>query len=663
MRKNDLQRDKAFRQRLAQKLEVEQPPESYFQAVQDAFASLPDELPVKARPIHQRVLRTCAALAACCVVVAAGAFGLNQVSPQLMESMPGIGQIFQDFNEGREPPVPTPSPTPPSETESQLEQQEVPPFEPISVPSNTGVGELTIQNAWSDGLYLHLELELAAEGIPFDTAYANSISPCDDPYVEGTDTSHLWINNLEAEKIATIENSLGFVWTGESTDGGATPIYAGEWVYRLPQNAAQGPDLSVSLEVPLLYTWYDDTDTYALLDMSFQADFSVTMDTRRTLIWKNAVEDNGVTLEQARVSPTCVTATVQVSNFGSLNSTLLAPLEQLVSGSDRMPLGIYGQLTTPDGTVLAECDSRYLESETFLGSSSPGTVLEDGSTSGTMVFDGIPTGESQVILTLYEYPTGIADAYGAATPMKNRVTAEFTFDLDQGAVYPSQNYLAQGREKLDVLTSAQLDRIPAGENGYICQIPDNSSGTVEITLFTQDLDYRGVTLYWYNGDQIMSMYPSVPSSSYNKFDESYPYYEGDYYTYGEVGLDPAYTNGKTYKALYFRLENTGSMNLTSSATRFALIDNNTGEVLVEDVMRSALGNFDQIFGTSLEEQLYGAAEGEGTASEVLSTPSPSPLPEESVADASSDIGSYSKTRKSGGLGKPAAFCCVIYVTG
>ena len=55
-------------------------------------------------------------------------------------------------------------------------------------------------------------------------------------------------------------------------------------------------------------------------------------------------------------------------------------------------------------------------------------------------------------------------------------------------------------------------------------------------------------------------------------------------------------------------------------------------------MRSALGNFDQIFGTSLEEQHYGATEGEGTASEVLSTPSPSPLPEESVADASSDIG-------------------------
>ena len=97
MRKNDLQRDKAFRQRLAQKLEVEQPPESYFQAVQSAFASLPDELPVKARPIHQRVLRTCAALAACCVVVAAGAFGLNQVSPQLMENLADAGHALHQL--------------------------------------------------------------------------------------------------------------------------------------------------------------------------------------------------------------------------------------------------------------------------------------------------------------------------------------------------------------------------------------------------------------------------------------------------------------------------------------------------------------------------------------------------------------------------------------
>lgn len=158
-------------------------------------------------------------------------------------------------------------------------------------------------------------------------------------------------------------------------------------------------------------------------------------------------------------------------------------------------MGIYGQLTTPDGTVLAECDSRYLESETFLGSSSPGTVLEDGSTSGTMVFDGIPTGESQVILTLYEYPTGIADAYGRSHAHEKPCNGRSSpLTWTKGAVYPSQNYLAQGREKLDVLTSAQLDRIPAGENGYICQIPDNSGGTVEITLFTQDLDYRGVIL-------------------------------------------------------------------------------------------------------------------------------------------------------------------------
>ena len=52
MGKNDLKRDKRFKRHLAQQLQVEQPPKSYLQAVQDAFDSLPDELPVKARPLR-----------------------------------------------------------------------------------------------------------------------------------------------------------------------------------------------------------------------------------------------------------------------------------------------------------------------------------------------------------------------------------------------------------------------------------------------------------------------------------------------------------------------------------------------------------------------------------------------------------------------------------
>ena len=94
MGKNDLKRDKRFKRHLAQQLQVEQPPQSYLQAVQDAFDSLPDELPVKARPLRT-FARACATLAACAVLVAAGAFGLNRANPGLMESLPGVGQLFQ----------------------------------------------------------------------------------------------------------------------------------------------------------------------------------------------------------------------------------------------------------------------------------------------------------------------------------------------------------------------------------------------------------------------------------------------------------------------------------------------------------------------------------------------------------------------------------------
>ena len=119
MGKNDLKRDKRFRKHLEQEFQVDTPPASYFQAVQDALDQLPDELPVKVRPLHQRVLRTCVALAACLVLVVGAAYGVNLVNPVLMESMPGVGQIFQELNHREEQ---NPSPTP--EVESSIPQEE-----------------------------------------------------------------------------------------------------------------------------------------------------------------------------------------------------------------------------------------------------------------------------------------------------------------------------------------------------------------------------------------------------------------------------------------------------------------------------------------------------------------------------------------------------------
>ena len=120
MGKNDLKRDKRFKRHLAQQLQVEQPPQTYLQAVQDAFDSLPDELPVKSRPLRT-FARACATLAACAVLVAAGAFGLNRANPGLMESLPGVGQLFQQLNGTVDLPQETenhslPTPTPPWRT-------------------------------------------------------------------------------------------------------------------------------------------------------------------------------------------------------------------------------------------------------------------------------------------------------------------------------------------------------------------------------------------------------------------------------------------------------------------------------------------------------------------------------------------------------------------
>ena len=71
MKNGDLKREKQFRKRLSQEYGVDQVPPSFFQAVEDTLDNLPDELPVKHRPLRG-VLRTCAALAACALLVTLG---------------------------------------------------------------------------------------------------------------------------------------------------------------------------------------------------------------------------------------------------------------------------------------------------------------------------------------------------------------------------------------------------------------------------------------------------------------------------------------------------------------------------------------------------------------------------------------------------------------
>ncbi len=215
MGKNDLKRDKRFKRHLAQQLQVEQPPQTYLQAVQDAFDSLPDELPVKARPLRT-FGRACATLAACAVLVAAGAFGLNRANPGLMESLPGVGQLFQQLNgtvdlpqetENHSLPTPTPIPQDPSQLEEQQAEERAP-FQPVSVQNDVeATGDsFTVEDAWSDGIYLHLCMTARLS----DPAWQQEeiLFTQTEPYMEDSETFQVTVDGAAAELVTPLENRV-----------------------------------------------------------------------------------------------------------------------------------------------------------------------------------------------------------------------------------------------------------------------------------------------------------------------------------------------------------------------------------------------------------------------------------------------------------------------
>ena len=630
MRKNDLKRDKGIKKRLEREFQVDRPPESYFQAVQDAFDSLPDELPVKVRPLPQRVLRTCAALAACLVLVAVGAFGLNLVSPGLMESMPGVGQIFQELNQTNVEPTPQPE-DPSSLAEVQEDLPAVPPFEPVTFPSASGNSTLTVENAWSDGLYLHLDLLLETWEVPSgENGALASLSPCQTPYDPSSSTALVLESGKSLENLASTDYQLDFLLMSESTGQDGGTLYQASWVYRLPQREEHGAQLDIILDLPGLFL-FDAQYDYTQTALSFSGNFEVTVDASQTFLEETSVESNGITLESVQASPSCVIAQVRIPDFGNVNSTLLAPYDQMVNGGT--PLGVYGQLTTQDGTVLEEenltqyaADSTLLTHQVSLGISAP--------YEGAVVFAAPPQGTSQLILTFYEYPQAFYEQYSSAsdTPVQNRVTAEFTIDLEQRLVYPSQHYQEEGRQLLDYRQGAAATRTPTPENGYICGAPNATGAYLELFFYTTDLDYRPVELVWYDQGQYASSYLSQPEDQYNVSGSGHYYYQDERYSYSELSMDPALTGNVEYKLICFQIYDLGDFSsvLNSPNTRFALMDTETGETLVNDVLIRYMQSMDQVFGTTLMDDFTDRFPEEAIPRIDGASPNPATFGEESA---------------------------------
>lgn len=301
MEKNDLKREKRFQKHLEREFQVDTPPASYFQAVQDALDSLPDELPVKVRPLPQRVLRTCVALAACLVVAMGVAAGINLVNPVLMESMPGMGQIFQELNHRGEP---TPSPAPDAESSVPREEEglpDIPAFEPAAFPLENNLGLLTVRNASCDGSTLILELDLELWDSPLTS---DSISVCDETSGEITGS----FLSVEGHKVEPFQDTSGYGFTRQE-DG----LYAATWIYRLSEKASHGTELNISLDIPRLYGW--GNDSYQTLDCMTSAGFCVTVDESSSFQWEDSVTDNGVELSHVEATSQYVVAQLDIPFF------------------------------------------------------------------------------------------------------------------------------------------------------------------------------------------------------------------------------------------------------------------------------------------------------------------------------------------------------------
>ena len=630
MGKNDLKREKRFQKHLEREFQVDAPPASYFQAVQDALDSLPDELPVKVRPLSQRVLRTCVALAACLVVAVGVATGINLVNPVLMESMPGVGQIFQELNHREEQ---KPSPTPEVESSIPYEEEglpDVPAFEPAIFPLENNLGLLTVQNATCDGSTLVLELGLEL----WDTTMtSDSITVFSEASGEDIQTL-LSVDGQDVEPFPYPSN--------QSFTRQENGLYSSTWLYQLSEEVPHGTELSISLNIPRLYGW--SNDSYQTLDCLLNADFLVTVDESSSFRWEDSTTDNGVELSHVEATSEYVIAQLDIPFFGWLNSTLTMPFTTFTVEQNQIPLGCYFQLTTEDGTVLAPSSSVP-----------PGTTLldytgykGDGSLSGALVFEAPPEGTSQLVLTLYEYPTALSGIFGwdydpailDTLPQKNRVTAEFTIDLEEGRVYASQNYATQGRQKLDYRLSAGLDRAPAWENGYIAGELSDAYSPITVFFCVQEEDYRPVELRFYWAGQLISSYNSVAPDSSSVYDSSSAlqglgYYQDDRYGYGEIPLDTssdpaASLYGDATKVIAFELYDIDSGTLSADTCRLELVDSITGEVLVPDVAQNFWQGIDSVYGTQTCSFLYsnqGDTEGQEATGSMESQLSPSPNPE------------------------------------
>lgn len=621
-------RDRGLREALAREYGVEKTPGSFHEKFQKTLRELPEEMPVRRRPVLL-VLRGAAAAMAVLMVTFVSLLGLNTTYPQLTEALPGLGQVFQAMNSGRlggrgrTPAVPESTPTPQPKKE----------FQPVTVEaSGWGIEDLRVDSAWCDGRSLCLELSL---GLSKELQGYGDWGPQDqeagqEPLVlrAGTIVGY-WGDEGEERSVGedySIELSAGgqsYVGIGEFSDftvSGEDPARARglgrvEMDEDMRQAVSGAEELDVALLLPSLsiVQYEEPVET---LEPGFGVKFAVPVDTSEDRRFTQQTTDNGATLLEVDYAPSQVEIEMDLPFIGYYGDMLVYPDREAQTpneyANDYSPLGVYPVL---EG--LGDQDKGFtLDRAEALEDTDPGS-----DTRNRMRFVFRPEGggtraqAAPLRLTVYEAPGGDQLSYG-------RVVTELAIDLNTGRVTPGENYLAEGREKVDTARDYRYPRgIGCFTNGFLCRWVSFGEGEASrINLLTP---YPGElrTLLFNGWSEEGELVQSVPISV--DLEQSEQGSGGESWQCVQTLLE---LPGSGEQYLLLQIDIWEPRNMTDEdwdgepvppIARLELVDGNTGETLIDDLSAAYESALREIWGAPAEAPVTEAGEEDEAAGAAI----------------------------------------------
>lgn len=521
--------DPDFSRFLAQELGVESPPESFGKALRRVYAELPEDMPVRHYPLRS-AMKSLATVAVLLVVFGISLLGANRVYPQLTEALPGLGFVFKTINGNTQedpdlaqlPPAPTATPAPQPEPEAKEEaaaRPAMPEFSPVQATSLDGsVGELTIENAWTDGKLLYVDIGLWAKKEPLAEEIAPvleeigagevigevppqaiyffrqedvdflqevlpdvefQIDPLNSFSIDGQPVGNAFTpeaKELPSHAYGANSTPLPLLYTGEEPrvgyTGGVYLHYAGTWAMEVPQTLYAGmkDTLSVKLDLPSARGYVDPaylTSPYnkVILPLSFTAEFDVEIDKNAPVELQPTQPDNGVAIQQMYYTPVGLQAEITLPFLGYCGYSLLPDPKYFSTSMASTPYGLYAEVSDEDGSVLA-AKANYEEP----------AMGPDGQLQVNLACEmDLPLGDREKLrLTFYQFPPNYLNSCtkflsDITVEPQNQVIAEYTLDLAAGSAEPSEHYKEKGLSKLDAAQSPAMRHHPDLEDGVYVQ--------------------------------------------------------------------------------------------------------------------------------------------------------------------------------------------------